>query len=105
MGRRSMMGRRSIQNNPSGPAGLAFWLADDGSFHIRERSVILCTNGFALEDVKLLTSVLTNKFNLKCTINKSRNCHVIRISSKSLPVLQTLLKDIVPPMMLYKIGL
>ncbi len=87
------------------PTGLAFWLADDGSFHIRERSVRLCTNGFALEDVKLLMNVLTNKFNLKCTLNKGGNGHVIRISSKSLPVLQTLLKDIMPPMMLHKIGL
>jgi hypothetical protein len=50
-------------------------------------------------------SVLTNKFNLKCTIHKQGKGYRIRISSKSLPVIQSLLKDIMPSMMLYKIGL
>jgi len=50
-------------------------------------------------------SVLTEKFNLVCTINKNKGHYVIRISSKSLPILQGLLKDIMPPMMLHKIGL
>nr|QWC53656.1 LAGLIDADG homing endonuclease [Rhizoctonia solani] len=87
------------------PLGLAFWIADDGSFKKRESAVILCTDGFTHEEVRLLSSVLIDKFNLKCTINKEKNGLRIRISSKSLPVLQTLLKDKMPPMMLHKIGL
>jgi LAGLIDADG DNA endonuclease family len=81
------------------PQGLAYWIADDGSFKKREGAVILHTNGFTLEEVNLLVNILIDKFNLKCTINKAGNGYVIRISSNSLPVLQTMLKDIMPPMM------
>jgi len=87
------------------PLGLAYWISDDGSFVKKDRGVVLCTNGFSLAEVELLVSVLTDKFGLTCTINKSRGNHVIRISSKSLPDLQNLLKNIMPPMMLHKIGL
>jgi LAGLIDADG DNA endonuclease family len=40
------------------PLGLAFWIADDGSFKKSESAVILCTDGFTHEEVKLLASVL-----------------------------------------------
>jgi len=84
---------------------LAYWISDDGSFNKLYRAVILCTNGFSKEEVNLLINVLNSKWNLDCTINKSGNGFVIRIPSSSLPILQALLKDIMPPMMLYKIGL
>ena len=87
------------------PLSLVYWIGDDGCFHKTQRSLYLCKNSFTLEEVKLLMSVLTNKFNLQCTINKHGNGYRIRVSSKSLLVLQELLKDIMPPMMLYKIGL
>jgi LAGLIDADG DNA endonuclease family len=52
------------------PVGLAYWLCDDGGksgngFHF-------ATNGFTAEDVRLLVSVLQDKFGLKCSI-QSRN--------------------------------
>jgi hypothetical protein len=87
------------------PLSLCYWICDDGCFHKTQRSLYLCTNSFTLEEVNLLMSILTNKFNLKCTINKHGSGFRIRVSSKSLPVLQSLLKDIMPTMMLYKIGL
>ena len=87
------------------PLGLAYMICDDGSFNKRGGAVILCTDGFTLKNVELLVSVLTDKFNLKCTIYIEKNGFRIRISNKSLPILQTLLKDIMPPMMLHKIGL
>jgi hypothetical protein len=87
------------------PLSLAYWICDDGCFHKTQRSLILCTNSFTLEEVNLLMSVLNNKFNLQCTINKHGNGFRIRTSSKSLPVLQSLLKDIMPTMMRYKIGI
>jgi hypothetical protein len=87
------------------PLGLAYLICDDGSFKKSERAVILCTDGFTLKEVKLLVEVLTHKFNLKCTINKEKNGFRVRISAKSLLILQNLLKDIMPPMMLHKIGL
>ena len=87
------------------PLSLCYWIFDDGCFHKTQRSIYLCTNSFTLEEVNLLMSGLTNKFNLKCTIHKHGKGYRIRISSKSLPVIQSLLKDIMPSMMLCKIGL
>lgn len=87
------------------PLGLAFWLADDGTFDKINKSVKLCTHSFSSDEVQLLVSVLTDKFGIKCTINSHKGGSIIRISSKSLADLQNLLKNIMPPMMLYKIGL
>jgi len=87
------------------PLALAYWLSDDGSFIKSHGSIILSTDGFSLEEVKLLASVLNNKWNFKCTINKNGKGFRIRIPKKSVPKVQALLKNIMPPMMLHKIGL
>lgn len=87
------------------PLGLCYLISDDGGFCQKSRRVTLATNCFSLEQVQLFAQVLKNKFNLICYVNKLGNDHVIRISSKSLPVLQELLKDKMPSMMLYKLGL
>lgn len=86
------------------PSGIAYWICDDGTLS-KDRAVVLYTNSFSIEEVQLLVSVLTDKFNLICTINQNQGKHVIRISGKSLPDLQNLIKNIMPPMMLHKIGL
>jgi hypothetical protein len=87
------------------PLGLCYWICDDGSFNHRDKAVVLHTQSFTHEEVKLLVGVLTNKFNLKCTINRKGDCYIIIISAKSLPGLQKLLKPHMPCMMNYKIGL
>nr|QWC53655.1 LAGLIDADG homing endonuclease [Rhizoctonia solani] len=87
------------------PLGLCYWICDDGGFCKRDRALVLSTQSFTLVEVKLLAEVLTNKFGLKCAINKNNGAFIIRISAKSIPAIQTMLKDIMPPMMLYKIGL
>ena len=87
------------------PLGLAYWICDDGSFHKSRQSVTLCTNSFTLEEVTLLAKTLNDKWDLKCAVHKSRDGFVIYISSKSLSILQNFLKDTMPSMMLYKIGL
>ena len=87
------------------PLSLAFWICDDGDFHKINHSVRLNTQGFTLAEVELLAKTLNDKWNLKCTLNKDKGKFVIRIPKSSLPILQSLLKDIMPPMMLHKIGL
>jgi hypothetical protein len=87
------------------PSGLGYWIADDGKFNKLYRCVILCTNSYTLEEVNLLVKTLNEKWDLKCTINRDGNGFVVRIPSQSLPVLQELLKDQMPSMMLHKIGL
>ena len=87
------------------PLTLSYLIADDGGFCPKSRRVTLATNCFTLEAVQLMVQALKDNFNLICYVNKHGNGYVIRISSKSLPVLQELLKDKMPSMMLYKIGL
>jgi hypothetical protein len=87
------------------PLVLAYWICDDGTFHIIHHCVVLCTNSFSYEEVQLLVEVLNKKWDLKCTINKHGKGFTIRIPKESLPKLQNLLKDIMPSMMFYKIGL
>lgn len=87
------------------PLGLAYWIADDGCFCKRDRRMILATNSFTLVEVNLLAKSLADKFNLVCSINKQHSGYVIIISAKSIPVLQDLLKNVMPSMMRYKIGL
>jgi hypothetical protein len=87
------------------PLSLAYWLADDGTFHKTQQHVRICTHSFTYEEVLLLASVLSAKFGLKSAVNKDQGCFLIRISPKSVPELQALLKDIMPKMMMHKIGL
>lgn len=89
------------------PLSLAYWIADDGTFQKSHSIVILCTDSFALEQVTLLMNILNEKWNLQCYIIKvnKNGSYRIYIPRKSLPILQSLLKDIMPPMMLHKIGL
>lgn len=87
------------------PLSLAYWICDDGNLHKRDRVIFLCTNGFTLEGVNLLINVLTNKFGIDCALERQRGQFIIRIPRRNLPVVQALLKDIMPPMMLHKIGL
>jgi len=85
------------------PLGLVYWICDDGYWH--GNGTILCTNSYTLEEVNILVKVLTEKFNLKCSIFKQNADFLIRISSESVPELQNLLSSHMPSMMKHKIGL
>lgn len=74
-------------------------------FYKPGRPVIIATNSFTQEDVNLLAKTLTNKFDLDCSIHKNNRGSTIRISTKSLPVLQTLLAQHMPSIVRYKIGM
>lgn len=87
------------------PLALCYWICDDGTFDKSRQAVKIHTEGFTFEEVKLLTKVLNNKFGLKCTINSKKGHSIIRISTKSLKDLQTLLEPVMPSMMRHKIGL
>jgi len=88
------------------PLGLVYWICDDGTWDKQNRHVRLCTHSFTLAEVQLLADALNKNFDLKCYVNKhTGGGYIIIIPSYSVPKLQGLLKNIMPPMMLYKIGL
>lgn len=85
--------------------GLAYWIADDGSWNKVNKYVTLCTDSFTLVEVQQLIEILNTKFNLRCYKTKSGNNFRIIIPSYSIPTLRELLSSHIPPMMKYKIGL
>lgn len=91
------------------PLGLAHWIQQDGSYHKISKGITLCTDSFEKEEVVMLRSVLQEKFNLRCTIQKapgkSLNRFRIYISAKSVPLLRELVQSFFNSSMLYKLGL
>jgi hypothetical protein len=87
------------------PLSLGYWICDDGCFCKTNKVIYLATDGFSHAEVELLASALNKKWDLNCTINKHNAGFIIRIPNKSVPTVQNLLKNIMPPYMLYKIGL
>jgi hypothetical protein len=85
---------------------LAYWIMSDGRW--LGYGLELCCEGFSPNSVKLLMIILTNKYNLICTIhiiNKSKNHYRIYISAKSMPHLRALVKPYIHPIFNYKLGL
>ena len=71
-----------------------------------KKKIMLATNSYTKKEVDLLIDVLINKFNLMSySLKDGKGNYVIRISSKSIVTLQTLLKPLIPEIMKYKIGL
>jgi len=68
--------------------GLAYLIADDGSWNNKGGYVVLCTDSFTLAEVEHLVSVLNEKFHLKCYVNKNGIYHRVIIPSYSILVLQ-----------------
>lgn len=87
------------------PLSLAYWLCDDGTFCKSTKRVRICTESYTLMEVDLLIQTLNAKWDLYCTKVANGKGYRIVIPKKSLPVVQSLLKDLMPPMMLHKIGL
>ena len=91
------------------PIGLAHLIQQDGSFHKVSKGVTICTDSFIKKEVELICFVLTEKFNLRCTIQKapgeSLDRFRIYISAKSVPLLRDLVQSYFHSSMLYKLGL
>jgi hypothetical protein len=88
------------------PGALAFFLMDDGMY-VKRGGITICTDNFSYDEVLLLKSVLSGKYNLQTTIhnkNPEKGYYRIYISGKSLPALRELVSEHMHPSMLYKIG-
>jgi hypothetical protein len=86
------------------PLALAHWIMGDGAS--LNKGLVLCTDSFKLEEVKLLQFILKNKFEINSTIqglnsNRSR----IYIIQESMPKLINLVKPFILPTMQYKLHL
>ena len=83
---------------------LAVWFMSDGSVKSKEcRGRILNTQSFSRADIKRLTSLLKEKFNLQVNIRTQKDGLQIYISAKSAGILNKLLKDKILPFFYYKL--
>ena len=86
------------------PRAIAYWYMDDGAQKWKTKSlgVRFCTNNFSLTEVKLLISVLQEKYELKCSTQKKKHNFRIYISSESHSILTNLIFRFFIPSMIYK---
>ena len=87
------------------PLSLAFWAMDDGNKK-SNNNFIFNTNSYTLKEVELLSSVLKEKFNLDCSIqrhNKNKEQFRIYIKSKSIVHFKNLVSPYFHESMLYKL--
>jgi hypothetical protein len=83
--------------------GLAFWIMDDGGKNTHG-DLILHTNSYTLDEVKLLISVLNNKYNLSSKLYERRKGQwAILIPKKELPKVRKLVSNYIHSSMEYKI--
>jgi len=90
------------------PIAIAFWLAGDGHYMKGQEVVRISTDSFTLTEVQQLQSILLNRYNIASTnvlAGSGKEQYRIRIAKASMPSLQALVKDIIPPMMAYRVGL
>lgn len=85
------------------PLALAHWIMQDGSRQIKQ-GISLATNSFTYEDCETLSRILSNKFNLKCTIVKTGTTGQWKISiwKQSMPLLVKIVKPYIIKEMKYK---
>ena len=86
------------------PVGLAYLIMGDGSYHIRDGYVVICTEGFTNPDNLLLMSVLVNKFGLSCRIERHVSSSRIIIRRQSIDLLRSLVLPYMIPEMRYRVG-
>ena len=85
------------------PISLAYWYMDDGGIKDKKsKSVYFHTQGFSLNEVKLLCEILHWKFHLIAKPVKKKEKYQIYISSKSYTTLKTLIYPYLLKEMVYK---
>lgn len=86
------------------PRGLAYWYMDDGSMKSNQsKGVILNTQGFSRQEVKMLIDLLKEKFDLEASERKQKEGYQIYISGKSYEKFVALVGKWIHPSMKYKI--
>ena len=85
------------------PKSLAFFIMCDG--HKYNTSVALATNGFTIEDNKLLMEALNRKFGFESWVVNKNRMPTIYIPKRNLLLLQEMVKPHMHDTLLYKIHL
>jgi hypothetical protein len=89
------------------PVGLAYWFADDGSFHKSTGGFYLSTNSFTLAEVVLLVEVLKKNFDLDCKAHKCgiKDQRILYIFPSQVEKFRVLVCPYLHNTLVYKLGL
>ena len=87
------------------PISLAVWFMDDGYKRNDCNAFRLSTDGFTLEEQKVLQNVLENNFRIKNKLHKKGNYWNIYIPKDSANLFVEIIKPYIVPNLLYKIAL
>ena len=83
---------------------LAYWIADDGSYHKTKKYLVIHTQGYTKKENQILSLELNQKFDLNYRIMKHKKIYwVLYFPPKDVLVLKKLLS--MPPSMEYKLGM
>ena len=86
------------------PAGIAYWFMDDGSQKSSQsKAVIFNTQGFKVNEVERLCSVLNSKFRFKSKLRRQEEGFQIYISGESYELFKDIVEPHIIPEMKYKI--
>jgi len=84
------------------PVALAHMIMGDGS--TRDYGLHLCTDSYTLPDVVRILNVLIIRYRLNCTVQLRRNNQYrIYISSRSMPILRSIVEPYMHSSMMYKL--
>lgn len=80
---------------------LAHIIMCDGSF-VKGGGIYLNLQSFKLKELIFIMNIFKIKFNLDCTLHKSRNCYLIYIKIKSVKYLYPYISKYIVPSIKYK---
>lgn len=90
--------------------GIATWYMDDGSYSIKNKSMVLCTNGFSLSENRTIQKWFWQKFKIECKISKTTKketgkiYYYLRFCVKDTIKFQDLISKYMIPSMQYKLN-
>lgn len=87
------------------PISLAFWIQDDGGYHIRDHILTLFTLGFSEPEVDLLIEALTKKFDIKCRKERKGLRYQIVILKSYMDKVRNMVLEHFDTSMYYKLGI
>jgi hypothetical protein len=85
---------------------LAYWIMCDGSW--AGGGLVLWTNSYNFQSLQIMLIILTNKFDLDCTLqiaNKDKGQYKIYIRARSVPHLRSLVLPHFHSSFYYKLGM
>ena len=95
-GEKGKMRVRRTWLNQLTPLSLAIWWLDDGSLVGDTRQGVLCTDGFSLEEVKILDRYMKKVWNIGTGISRVKDKEQYRLRIHSTENLQKFLRIILP---------